>query len=138
MSEYEWKAGWYVTRLHAIDRDAVPGKTKVPALCGAWVYFDVPPTDWAKRRLETNEVPHCKKCQAIIDKLQAKTGLANMRFTAITHGYDQVVRRVRFEVNPGETLGGAMVRFGISTTTQFLFIGWPLLKGEEDQRDGTN
>jgi ribosomal protein L37AE/L43A len=61
---YTWMAGWYATRLHAVENlTNQPEKfdKSVQAICGAWVYPN-PKTDWARRKLEQKQPPKCKIC----------------------------------------------------------------------------
>ena len=139
--DFEWKTGWYVSRLHAVERRRLTEDKsirKLKALCGAWVFVDRSPihSQTLQSAFDAGIVPHCKHCENWISKLKkiaARTPPASgQRFTAIVQSYDGVVRRVRLETRPGETVGAALDRLGIGGATIFLFHGWPLLKGEED------
>ncbi len=39
----------------------------------------------------------------------------------------------RFELEAGETVADALEREGILDTTTFLFVGWPMLQGEDEE-----
>lgn len=65
MTQYNWYAGWYATRLHAVDADNKDANTQ--ALCGAHVYNPLPPSDWAQRRFRRG-VGRCKHCERAVRK----------------------------------------------------------------------
>lgn len=58
-----WLAGWYATKLHAIE--TIPdGISNGRSICGAFVYR-YPRTLWAKKRFDKG-LPHCKHCERML------------------------------------------------------------------------
>jgi hypothetical protein len=63
--EYKWKPGWYADRLHAEKK----GCYKHYALCGFIFPRSYPENkDWFNNKMKRG-VPHCKKCERIIERL---------------------------------------------------------------------
>ena len=72
MSEsHLWKAGWYATRLHAVERatsEAASANRPIRSLCGEFVTNE-PRTPWAAEQLKKGP-PKCKRC---VKRLAATT-----------------------------------------------------------------
>lgn len=74
--EYVWLAGWYATRLHAVNvkyleimrDDFSKYKTErepwIKSVCGAWVREE-PKTEWAAKKIAKG-IPKCKHCERMI------------------------------------------------------------------------
>lgn len=65
--EYRWLAGWYATKLHAVQgKDMSELHDYEDAKCGAIVYYFAK-TEWAARKIRDG-LPRCKRCEQIIKK----------------------------------------------------------------------
>lgn len=125
-----WLAGWYATKLHAVDRGVHQDTDfAFPALCGARVYAS-PHTEWAARRLAKNP-PKCKRCLKLlgeraapseVDQLRAE--VARLRLTeaereAVLVGIEAIRDRLEGFADCKqlqETLRGLLARHGGGTT----------------------